>query len=144
MTTLPNLNNILLVEDTLSQQELMAIAIEDCQIPHRLHIVNNGEEALDFLLQKNLYSQAPRPNLIILDLNLPKLNGYELLTIIKQNSNLKIVPVIIFTTSKSSSDVKQSYTLGANCYISKPYDLEEFLTVVKTSLKFWLNFTILP
>jgi CheY-like chemotaxis protein len=144
MTHLQNLKNILLVEDTISHQDLMAIAFEDCQIPHKLHIVNNGEEALDFLFQKNRYCQAPRPNLIILDLNLPKLNGYDFLKLVKQHSDLKCIPVIIFTTSDRELDIKQSYLLGANCYLSKPHDLEEFLNVIKTSLKFWLEFSRLP
>jgi two-component system response regulator len=134
-----SLKNILLVEDIPSYQDLMSIAFEENNILHHLHIVNNAEEALIFLSQRQQYYHAPRPDLILLDLDLPGMHGHELLKIIKEDPKIKYIPVIVFSTSNEPKDIQQSYALKANCYISKPYDLENFLEVVKASLDFWLN-----
>ena len=136
--------NVLLVEDTPSYQELMSVAFEENNISDQLHIVENGEEALKFLRRENAYKNAPIPDLILLDLDLPKIHGYELLKTIKQDEQLKLIPVIIFTSSTQQKDIWQSYDLQANCYLSKPYDLEDFLSLVHTSLNFWLHFSQIP
>lgn len=138
------IKNILLVEDNPSYQDLMLLAFEENNIAHNLHIVNNGEEALTFLHRQKEYSNFPRPDIIILDLNLPGIHGHELLKIIKQDHKLKIIPVIVFTSSSQPNDIVESYNLKANCYLSKPYDLEDFLALVQKSLNFWLKFSKLP
>ncbi len=135
---------VLLVEDTPSYQELMAVAFEENNILDQLYIVENGEDALKFLHREKEYANVPIPDLILLDLDLPKINGYELLKIIKQDQHLKLIPVIIFTSSTQQQDILQSYDLQANCYLNKPYDLEDFLTLVKTSLNFWLHCSQIP
>ncbi len=136
--------NVLLVEDTPSYQDLMSVAFEENNIPDQLHIVENAEEALKFLRRENSYRNAPVPDLILLDLDLPKIHGYDLLKTIKQDEQLKLIPVIIFTSSTQQKDIWQSYDLQANCYLSKPYELEDFLTVVQRSLNFWLHFSQIP
>ena len=138
------IKNILLVEDNPSYQDLMLVAFEENDIEHNLHIVSNGEEALLFLQQKKKYSNSPRPDLILLDLDLPGMHGHELLKIVKQDINLKLIPVIVFTSSSQQQDILASYNLKANCYLSKPYDLDDFLAIVQKSLNFWLNFSKLP
>ena len=138
------IKNILLIEDTPSCQDLMLVAFEENKINHNLHIVNNGEEALLFLKKQRKYANSPRQDLIILDLDLPKMHGHELLKVIKQDLCLKLIPVIVFTSSNEQKDIWESYNLKANCYVSKPYDLDDFLTVVKKSLNFWLKFSQLP
>ena len=117
----------------------MLIAFEENNLPYKLHIVSNGEAALQFLHQESSYSKAPRPDLILLDLNLPKISGYDLLKTIKQESKLKTIPVIILTSSTEQTDILKSYNLKANCYLTKPYSLKEFINLVKVSLNFWLN-----
>jgi two-component system response regulator len=109
-----------------------------------LHIVNNGEEALNFLYRQGKYALSPRPNLILLDLNLPRMDGKEILKIIKKDQILKLIPVIVFTTSHNQSDILTSYELQANCYISKPYDLDDFFRTVKSCIDFWINFSSVP
>lgn len=138
------IKNVLLVEDNASYRDLMRVAFEENQIAHKLHTVNNAEEALSFLQQQEKYANAPRPDLIMLDLDLPKMHGHELLKIIKQDINLKLIPVIVFTSSLQQKDILESYNLKANCYLNKPYNLDDFLAVVQKSLNFWLNFSKLP
>jgi CheY-like chemotaxis protein len=135
---------ILLVEDNASYRDLVLAAFEEELIPHNLHIVKSGEEALSWLRQQNQYEQVSRPDLILLDLELPRMHGHELLTIIKSEPQFKLIPVIVFTTSTKQKDILKSYSLKANCYVNKPYDLEEFFTVIKKTLQFWLNFSIMP
>jgi two-component system, chemotaxis family, response regulator Rcp1 len=138
------ISNILLIEDTLSYQDLMRIAFEENNLPHKLHIVSNGESALKFLWQEKPYNNVPRPDLILLDLNLPQINGYELLKIIKEEVRLKTIPVIVLTSSTAQKDILKSYNLKANCYLNKPYNFKEFIDLVKVSLHFWLNCSQLP
>ena len=138
MSSLIN-SKILLVEDTPSYQDLMLIAFEENDFPYELHIVNSGEAALQFLRQEECYSKAPRPDLILLDLNLPKISGYDLLKTIKKELKFKTIPVIILTSSTEQTDILKSYNLKANCYLTKPYSLQEFIKLVKVSLNFWLN-----
>lgn len=147
MTTKVNsemLKNILLVEDTPSYQDLMLVAFEENKIPDNLHIVENGEEALKFLRREIPYTKVPIPDLILLDLDLPGIDGYELLKTIKQDRQLQLIPVIIFTSSTLQKDILQSYELQANCYLNKPYNFEDFLALVQTSLDFWLHFSQIP
>ncbi|HIK11202.1 MAG TPA: response regulator [Oscillatoriaceae cyanobacterium M33_DOE_052] len=135
---------ILLVEDSPSHQDLMLEALEETSISHKVHIVNNGEEALEFLRRQNNYVAAPRPHLILLDLNMPRMDGRELLAIIKADLELKLIPVVVFTTSKAANDVIKSYGLHANCYISKPSDIDKLFEFVKVIVHFWLNIVTLP
>ncbi len=139
-----SVKNILLVEDNPSYQDLMLEAFDENKIIHNLHIVNNGEQALSFLRQQQYYTEVPRPDLILLDLNLPSMHGHEFLKIVKQDSQLKFIPVIVFTTSTEPKDIIKSYSLKANCYVNKPYELEKFFAVVDTSLNFWLHYSKLP
>ncbi len=141
---LDNPAEILLVEDRTSDVELMREALEECDVYHRLHVVRNGEEALAFLHQQGKYQSAPRPNLILLDLNLPRLNGHEVLAVIKTDPTLKFLPVVILTTSTTPRDIYQSYALQANCCIIKPTDLDEFIELIKLTIQFWLSSVTLP
>ncbi|MGK7950606.1 MAG: response regulator [Xenococcaceae cyanobacterium] len=138
------IKNVLFVEDNPSYRDLMLVAFEENGIEHNLYMVSNAEEALLFLQQQETYAHAPRPDLIMLDLDLPKMHGHELLKIIKQDLKLKLIPVIVFTSSIEQKDILESYNLKANCYLNKPYNLEDFLAVVQKSLNFWLNFSKLP
>lgn len=138
------IKNVLLVEDNPSYQDLMLVAFEENNIDHNLHIVSNAEKALLFLQQQEEYFDSPRPDLILLDLDLPKIHGHEFLKIIKQDLKLKLIPVIVFTSSIQQKDILESYSLKANCYLNKPYNLDDFLAVVQKSLNFWLNFSKLP
>ncbi len=127
------IKNVLLVEDNPSYQDLMAIAFEENNIAHNLHIVSNGEETLLLLQQQQKYWNFPRPDLIILDLDLPRMHGQELLTIIKQDLKLKLIPVIVWTSSSQPRELVESYNLKANCYLSKSYNLDDFFAIVQTS-----------
>ena len=138
------IKNILLVEDSPSYQDLMWIAFEENYIDHNLHIVNNASKALEFLQRTHPYFNFPTINLIILDLDLPGINGHELLTILKQDILLKSIPVIVFTSSTKNTDILTSYRLKANCYLNKPVNLESFLYTIEKTLRFWLDFTQIP
>ena len=135
---------ILLVEDNLGDVRLTLEAFEEGKVCNEISVVNNGVEAMSFLHGEDKYADAPRPDLILLDLNLPKKDGYEVLAEIKQDSSLKRIPVVILTTSKAERDILETYYLHANCYITKPVDLEQFMTVVKSIETFWLDVVKLP
>ena len=135
---------ILLVEDNPGDARLMIEALKEGKVLNHLSIVYDGVEALAFLRQEGQHTDAPRPDLIMLDLNLPKKDGREVLAEIKADDNLKIIPVVILTTSRAEEDVFRSYNLHANCYISKPVDLEQFLEVLKYVEDFWLTVVKLP
>jgi CheY-like chemotaxis protein len=135
---------ILLVEDRTSDVELMKEALQECHSCHHLHVVRNGEEALAFLYRQGKYERAPRPHLILLDLNLPRLSGHEVLAAIKADPILKLLPVVVLTTSTTAQDILQSYELHANCCITKPADIDQFIEVVQVTLNFWLSFVSLP
>ena len=143
-TEVGNPAEILLAEDRISDVELMQEALHEFGKCHHLHVVRNGEEALAFLYQQGNYGNAPRPDLILLDLNLPKLNGREVLAAIKADPKLKLLPVVVLTTSTTAQDILQSYELHANCCITKPADLDRFIEVVQATMKFWLTFVALP
>ncbi len=135
---------ILLIEDNPGDARLTQEALKDGKVRNSLHIVYDGEEATDFLFKRNQYKNAPRPDLIILDLNLPKKNGQEVLAEIKADDSLRSIPVIILTISKGEEDIIRSYNLHANCFLIKPIDLNQFFEVVKSIEDFWLTLVKLP
>jgi CheY-like chemotaxis protein len=135
---------ILLIEDNPGDARLTQVALKDGKVRNNLHIVYDGAEATDFLFKRNEYQNAPRPDLIILDLNLPKKNGQEVLAEIKADENLKSIPVIILTISKAEEDIISSYKLQANCFLNKPIDLNQFFEMVRSIEDFWLNIVKLP
>jgi CheY-like chemotaxis protein len=135
---------ILLVEDSPSDADLTVEALSDSKVINNLHWVEDGVEALAFLRQQGKYSNAPRPDLILLDLNLPKKDGREVLAQIKADSSLKLIPVVILTTSAAERDILKIYELNGNCYVTKPIDLEQFIAVVKLIEMFWLAVVKLP
>ena len=135
---------ILLVEDNPGDIRLTQEVFREGKVHSDLSVVTDGVEALAFLQQKGKYVNAPRPNLILLDLNLPKKNGCEVLMEIKADPDLKSIPVVILTTSNASQDIRKTYDLHANCYIKKPVDLEQFFTVIRSIENFWLTIVTLP
>lgn len=136
--------NILLVEDSLGDVRLVREALKEGKLYNRLFVVRDGVEGMDFLLQRGQYRETVRPDLILLDLNLPKKDGRELLAEIKEHEDLKRIPVVILTTSTSEADVLKTYNLHANCYIVKPLNFEEFIRVVRSIESFWLSIVKLP
>jgi chemotaxis family two-component system response regulator Rcp1 len=135
---------ILMVEDSPSDTQLAIEALHEAKISNRLSHVEDGVEALQFLRRQGPYQDAPRPDLILLDLNLPRMDGRQLLEEIKQDADLRIIPVVVLTTSRSEQDVLRSYELHANCYITKPVDFTQFMRVVKSIEHFWLTVVTLP
>jgi len=135
---------ILLVEDSPSDADLTVEALGDGKVLNNLHWVEDGVEALAFLRRQGKYSDAPRPDLILLDLNLPKKDGRQVLAEIKVDPQLKLIPVVVLTTSAAERDILKTYELNANCYVTKPIDLEQFITVVKLIEMFWLAVVKLP
>lgn len=135
---------ILLVEDEPGDVRLTVEALRDARVRNRVHTVEDGVEALDFLHRRPPYADVPRPDLILLDLNLPRKSGREVLAEIKADPDLRIIPVIVLTTSRAQDDVQRSYDLHANCFISKPMDWHEFTAVVKSIEDFWLTVARLP
>jgi two-component system, chemotaxis family, response regulator Rcp1 len=136
--------DILLVEDNAGDSRLALEALKESKLRNNLHIVTDGMEAMDFLYKRGKHAQVPRPDLILLDLNLPKKDGREVLAEIKSDPDLKRIPVVILTISKAEEDVLKSYNLHANCFITKPLDLSQFVTVVKSIEDFWLTIVKLP
>jgi len=136
--------NILLVEDSPGDARLAQEALKDSKLINELFTVSDGMEAMDFLYKRGKYVKAVHPDLILLDLNLPKKDGREVLKEIKLDENLKKIPVVILTISKAEVDILKSYNLHANCYITKPLDLEQFIHVVKSIEEFWLTIVKLP
>jgi chemotaxis family two-component system response regulator Rcp1 len=135
---------ILLVEDNPGDARLAKEALKESKLMNNLSIAEDGVEAMDFLYRKGKYIDMPRPDLIILDLNLPKKDGREVLAEIKTNDDLKRIPVVILTISKAEEDILKTYNLHANCFISKPIDLDQFIKVVKSIEDFWLTIVKLP
>ncbi len=135
---------ILLIEDNPGDARLTQEALNEGKVKNNLHIAYDGVEATDFLFRRNQYQDAPRPDLIILDLNLPKKNGQEVLAEIKADDNLKSIPVIVLTISKAEEDIIRSYNLHANCFLIKPIDLNQFFDVVRSIEDFWLSLVKLP
>jgi chemotaxis family two-component system response regulator Rcp1 len=135
---------ILLVEDNPGDVRLTIEALKEAKVLNQLTVVKDGIEALSLLRRQGQYARVARPDLILLDLNLPKKDGREVLSEIKADDNLKHIPVVILTTSQDEQDVLKSYNLYANCYITKPVDLDQFITVVKSIEDFWLGIVVLP
>jgi two-component system, chemotaxis family, response regulator Rcp1 len=135
---------ILLVEDNPGDIDLTREALESGKIKNLLHVVVNGEEAMAFLRHKGKYTHAPRPDLVLLDLNLPRMDGREVLNEIKSDDDLKRIPVVVLTSSKAEEDILKVYNLHANCYITKPIDLLQFLKVVHIVEDFWFTIVKLP
>jgi chemotaxis family two-component system response regulator Rcp1 len=136
--------NILLVEDNPGDVRLTVEALKEGKVYNRLHIAKDGMEAMEFLNRAGKYYDVPRPDLILLDLNLPKKDGHEVLAEIKEDPLLKRIPVVVLTGSKAGEDILKTYNLHANCYITKPVDWEQFITVVKSINDFWLTIVKLP
>jgi len=140
VTTTPGVPiEILLVEDNPGDVRLTREALKDAKVHNTLHVAMDGVEALAFLRKQGKHAAAPLPDLILLDLNLPKKNGREVLEDIKNDDALRHIPVVILTTSQAERDIAESYRLHANAYVTKPVDLEQFLTVVKSIEQFWLE-----
>jgi two-component system, chemotaxis family, response regulator Rcp1 len=135
---------ILLVEDNPGDERLTREALKDGKVYSNLHWVKDGVEATQFLRRQGKFSGAVRPDIILLDLNLPKKDGREVLEEIKSDPQLKSIPVVVLTTSKAEEDVLKTYGLHANCYVTKPVDLDKFITVVKSIDAFWLSVVTLP
>ena len=129
---------ILLVEDNPGDVRLTREALKEAQIKSRLHVVSDGVEALDFLRRRGAHARAPAPDIILLDLNLPRLDGKEVLAEIKADPMLRRIPTIVLSTSRADEDVAQAYDLHANCYVSKPIDMDEFIETIKQIDGFWL------
>jgi chemotaxis family two-component system response regulator Rcp1 len=136
--------DILLVEDNAADVRLTQEVLKDSKVRNNLIVANNGQEALTCLRRQGKYTGAPRPDLILLDLNLPVMDGREVLEKIKADDDLKRIPVVILTTSKAEEDILRTYNLHANCYVTKPVDLDQFVTVVKSLEDFWLAIVKLP
>jgi two-component system, chemotaxis family, response regulator Rcp1 len=136
--------DILLVEDNPGDERLTREALKEGKVYSNLHWVKDGVEAMQFLRREGKYGGAPRPEIILLDLNLPRKDGREVLQEIKADDELRRIPVVILTTSKAEEDVLRTYNLHANCYVTKPVDLEKFIVVVKSIDDFWLTVVTLP
>lgn len=135
---------ILLVEDNAGDVRLTKEVLDEADFSHNLSVASDGVEAMAFLEREGDYQSAPRPDIIMLDLNLPKKDGREVLRDIKSDPKLRSIPVVVLTTSTAEQDILNSYDLHANCYISKPVDLEQFIAVVDSIRKFWFNMVTLP
>jgi chemotaxis family two-component system response regulator Rcp1 len=136
--------NILLIEDNPGDILLTKEAFNECEISHNIFTVKDGIEAIKFLNKEGTYKDVARPDLILLDLNLPKKDGREVLTEIKRDKELKGIPVIILSTSKNEIDIQKTYELRANCYISKPVELDSFFKIISELNHFWFKITTLP
>lgn len=134
----------MLVEDSLDDAKLTRLAFEKSKVPALIDVVHDGEQCLRYLKKQEPYQEAKRPDLILLDLNMPKVNGKQVLENIKVDENLKGIPVVVLTTSKDEKDVLESYERFANSYVAKPMDFKEFLDLVKEIEKFWLKIVKLP
>ena len=138
---------ILLAEDDLGDQELTKRALEEGKVENELYIVKDGEEALDYLFRRGRYTDpetSPRPDLFLLDLNMPKLDGRQVLEQIRSIHELRNIRVVVLTTSHQEEDITRSYDLGVHSYITKPIDLDQFFNVVRTLEEYWFQIVVLP
>ena len=135
---------ILLVEDNLGDVELTREAMAEGKIENRLSVASNGEDALAILRREGRHQEAPRPDVILLDINLPRKNGIEVLAAIKQDEKLRRIPVIMLTTSTADADLFACYDSHANCYVKKPLDMDDFIAAIRSIESFWLSFVVLP
>jgi two-component system, chemotaxis family, response regulator Rcp1 len=141
--TLPKAD-VLLVEDNAAEARLACEALKETRFTVQLHVVADGVEAMEFLRREGAHKDAPRPKLVLLDLNLPRKDGREVLRDIKADANLRSIPVVILTTSQAQSDILRAYELYANCYIQKPLELDGFIEIVKSIHRYWLQTAELP
>jgi CheY-like chemotaxis protein len=135
---------VLLVEDDAGDELMTREAFEDNKIRNTLHVVRDGEEALDFLYRRGAHTDAPRPDLVLLDLNLPKYDGRQVLEQIKTDPELALIPVVVLTTSSAEEDILRSYKLHANAYVTKPVDLDQFIAAVRQIDEFFVSVVRLP
>jgi two-component system, chemotaxis family, response regulator Rcp1 len=135
---------VLLVEDNPADQRLTLEGLKNSSIVKKSHVVENGEDAMSFLKRKGKFSNSPVPDLILLDLNLPRKDGREVLAEVKQDPTFRLIPVIVMTTSNATEDVKKSYSLGANCFLTKPSGLDDYLNLIKGIEDFWFSLATLP
>jgi CheY-like chemotaxis protein len=135
---------ILLVEDNPGDARLTQEALRDVKMKNNLNVVGDGVEALQFLRREGPYADAPRPDIILLDLNLPRMDGQEVLAAVKADPDLKCIPVVVLTTSQAEEDIVRSYRLNANCYVTKPVDFDQFIRVVQSVENFWFTIVKLP
>jgi len=135
---------ILLVEDTADEAELTMETLQDGRIRNRVHWVQDGEEAMTFLRRQGRYAAAPRPDLILLDLHMPRKDGFEVLAEIKQHPEWRRIPVVVMTSSSREKDILEAYNLHANCYVTKPLDIDKFMEAVRCIEEFWLTVVHLP
>ncbi|BAG17565.1 MULTISPECIES: response regulator [Streptomyces] len=135
---------VLLVEDDPGDELMTREAFEDNKIRNTLHVVRDGQEALDFLYRRGQYAEAPRPDLVLLDLNLPKYDGRQVLEQIKSDPELALIPVVVLTTSSAEEDILRSYKLHANAYVTKPVDLDQFIAAVRQIDEFFVTVVRLP
>ena len=136
--------NILIIEDNAGDVRLMREALREMQPPVSMHAVADAEEALEFLRQRGKYHNAPKPHLILLDFNLPKSDSRELLRNIKEDEELRLIPIAVLTTSDAARDVREAYQLHANCYLRKPVDLDGFFSTIRAAVHFWLDVAYIP
>ncbi len=135
---------LLLVEDSPSDVRLTVEALKEAKVKNRLYVVTDGVEALKFLRRQEEYSSSPKPDLILLDLNLPKKDGREVLAEIKEDPELRLIPIVVLTTSAAEEDIARAYSLHANCYVTKPVDFVQFMRVIHSIENFWLTVVKLP
>ena len=140
----PKIIDILLVEDNPADVLIAREALAEVKLLNNIHVAEDGVEALDFLYKRGKFASAPRPDLILLDLNLPRRNGREVLEDIKTDENLKSIPVVMLTTSSAEEDILRSYNLHANCYVVKPVEFESFVKAVQSIQHFWFSIVALP
>lgn len=138
------IRTILLIEDSPGDVRLTREAFRDTEDMLRLHVAVDGGQAVSFLRREGVYGEAPRPDLILLDWNLPKMDGRQVLTVIKQDDDLKMIPTVILTTSEREADIEAVYQLRANCYLTKPVEFDAFESLVKSISMFWLTMVRLP
>lgn len=135
---------VLLVEDSPGDVRLTREALKEGKVRNNLSVVSDGVEAMEFLRREGKYADAPRPDIVLLDLNMPRKDGREVLAEMKSDESLKRIPVVILTTSEAEQDILKTYDLHANCYLTKPVDLEQFISIVKSVEDFWLTIVQLP
>ena len=140
----PDSVEILLVEDSLGDARLAREGLSQCKIHSTLNVVDDGVKAMAFLNRQGEYAAAPRPDLILLDLNLPRKDGRQVLREIKEDARFKAIPVVILTTSRADEDINKTYSLHANCYVTKPLELKQFLAVMRSIEDFWFTTVRLP
>jgi CheY-like chemotaxis protein len=136
--------DVLLVEDSAAEARLAREALKETRFPVQLHVASDGIEAMEFLRREGAHKDAPRPKLVLLDLNLPRKDGREVLRDIKADEDLRSIPVVVLTTSQAQSDISRAYELYANCYIQKPLELDGFIEIVKSIHRYWLQTAELP